>query len=56
MTDSCDQIVRKTFLMCLSQAQFTEAKQAEEVSTKLGVSETYSEAQLWGEFEPSQSQ
>ena len=48
MTDSCDQIVRKTFLMCLSQAQFTEAKQAEEVSTKLGVWETFFSDHLFG--------
>ena len=35
-SDPCEPVVRKTFLMSVSQAQFTEAKQEESVSSKLG--------------------
>ena len=35
-SDPCELVVRKTFLMSVSQAQFTEPKQEESVSSKLG--------------------
>ena len=50
-TDPCERVVRKNFLMSISQAQFTEAKQEETVSSKLGAKLFFFDVQaFWATF------